>query len=120
MREVDLQKLLAIDFATNGYGRLWVFDSGMAYHKVKGEYIPFKYGPGIGFPDLAGFTAVEITEDMVGKKLPIFTGFEVKLPKGYPSIEQKNFAKMLQDFNGIASDKVTSLEDIEEQIKRYK
>tara|TARA_R110000822_G_scaffold73023_2_gene175547 strand:+ start:810 stop:1172 length:363 start_codon:yes stop_codon:yes gene_type:complete len=120
MREVDLQKILAIDFATNGYGRLWVFDSGMAYHKVGNEYIPFKYGPGVGFPDLAGFTMIEVTEEMKGKKLPIFTGLEIKLPKGYPSIQQRNFAAMLRDFNGIASEKITSFEGIENLIEQYK
>ena len=65
-------------------------------------------------------SVIEVTEEMKGKKLPIFTGLEIKLPKGYPSIQQRNFAAMLRDFNGIASEKITSFEGIENLIEQYK
>lgn len=109
-KETDLQKKLAIQYAD--YGRLWVFDNGLGYHKIGDNYYPFKYGT-VGFPDLAGFTEVEITQEMVGKRYPIFTAIEVKLPKGYPTKEQKAFIQMVKSFNGIAG-VARCWEDVEE------
>lgn len=117
MREEDLQKALVCEYGK--YGKLWIFDSGMAYHRVRGEYLPFKYGPGKGFADLMGFTKVKITEDMVGKELPIFTSYEVKMPGKYPRPEQKNFAAMVRDHGGISSERVCSFEDIEKTVEKY-
>jgi len=34
-----------------------------------------------GFPDLVGFTVIEITPEMVGKKIAVFTAEEVKAGK---------------------------------------
>ena len=113
-KETDLQKKLAVQFTP--YGRLWVFDNGMGYHKIGDNYYPFKYGMK-GFPDLAGFTMREITEDMVGQRLPIFTAIEVKLPGKYPSEEQKAFIEMAKA-NGCIAGVVRSWEDIEELIKK--
>lgn len=58
-----------------------------------------------GASDLIGFTRVKITQDMVGRTLPIFTAIEVKTPapnKTYASTEQLDFIKAIKENNGIA------------------
>jgi hypothetical protein len=42
--------------------------------------VPF-YGMPDGFPDLCGWTSVEITPDMVGQTIAVFTAVEVKTGK---------------------------------------
>lgn len=116
--EHQVQKQLAIDFSNSGLGKLWIFDSGMAYHKVGKNYIPFSYGPGKGFADLMGFTKVKITPEMVGKELAVFSTFEVKTPKQYPKPHQKAFAKMVDENYGISSERVVNFDDIVETITK--
>ena len=48
-----------------------------------------------GFPDLFGFKSVEITPDMVGKRVAVFAFLEVKTSKGRVSEHQKNMHKFL-------------------------
>lgn len=111
MKEVDTQRYFQIYYSK--YGRLFKLDNGLAYHKVGKEYIPFQYGPGAGVSDLVGFTEVEITEDMIGMKVPVFTAFEVKTKTGRASELQKNFIAMVKSYNGIAGI-VKTEEEIEE------
>lgn len=55
-----------------------------------------------GGSDLIGFTAIEITPDMVGRKVAVFTAQEVKRP-GEPVPEhQRNFIGFVQESGGIA------------------
>jgi hypothetical protein len=53
-----------------------------------------------GFPDMAGWAETEITPDMVGKKIAIFTAYELKAT-GEMTDEQKNFRRVLLDMGGI-------------------
>ena len=46
------------------------------------EARPFSTGLPIGFPDLFGLRTVEITPEMVGKKLAVFAFIEVKTKQG--------------------------------------
>ena len=55
-----------------------------------------------GSSDLIGWTTVQITPDMVGKKVAIFTGVECKSKKGKASEEQKNFDKVVKNNGGIS------------------
>lgn len=55
-----------------------------------------------GSSDLIGFTSVEITPDMVGQKVAIFTAVEVKTKTGKPSPEQLNFINLIRTFGGRA------------------
>jgi hypothetical protein len=55
-----------------------------------------------GSPDLVGWQAVTITPDMVGKKFAVFTGIEVKAPRGRVRNEQENFIRVLRSFGGTA------------------
>lgn len=64
---------------------------------------PVTFGLCTGSSDLIGWTNVEITQDMVGKTLPIFSACEVKFKNGKPTKEQKNFIKYIRSINGIAT-----------------
>ena len=55
-----------------------------------------------GSSDFIGWTVTEITEDMVGDHVAVFTAVEVKGEGGRPSKEQVHFIKRVQEAGGIA------------------
>lgn len=95
----------------NNVGRAWVGNdqkitrSGM-YHVEAGSVIlgnarPFKAGvPGMS--DLIGWMPVEITPDMVGKTLAVYTAVETKTPRGRATAEQKQFLDVVARSGGRA------------------
>jgi hypothetical protein len=54
-----------------------------------------------GWPDLSGWTTVTVTPDMVGQKVAIFTGEEVKAGKDRLTKGQKNFGELIERMGGI-------------------
>jgi hypothetical protein len=52
-----------------------------------------------GWPDLCGWTEIEITPEMVGRKIAMFTGVEVKVT-GNLSKPQRAFKSILEDMGG--------------------
>lgn len=72
-----------------------------------------------GSSDLIGWTPVEITPDMVGKTLAVFTAVEVKSPTGRPTGPQKNFIDQIQKAGGAAG-VARSAEDAREIIEEAK
>ena len=59
---------------------------------------PFHAAPE-GWPDLCGWTEVEITPDMVGRKIAVFTAVEVKVT-GKLTKPQKRFQGILEGMGG--------------------
>ena len=55
-----------------------------------------------GSSDLIGWVPVEITPGMVGKKVAIFLGIEIKSSRGRASSGQLNFIKQVKGAGGIA------------------
>lgn len=56
-----------------------------------------------GTPDLVGWTPVTVTQEMVGRTLPVFTGVEVKASTGGRKRDaQINFVEQLLKSGGIA------------------
>lgn len=55
-----------------------------------------------GSSDIIGWKTIEITPDMVGKKVAVFTAVEVKADKGRTSPEQINFIDNLMAAGGYA------------------
>jgi hypothetical protein len=53
-----------------------------------------------GWPDLSGWTEIEITADMVGEKIAIFTGEEIKA-SGKLSKDQIKFKEIILRMGGI-------------------
>lgn len=54
-----------------------------------------------GSSDLIGFTSIQITQDMVGKKIAVFTAIETKF-NTVASEEQKNFINVVKAAGGYA------------------
>ena len=65
------------------------------------EARPFSTGLPIGFPDLFGFRTVEITPEMVGKKLAVFAFIEVKTKQGRTSRAQEKMHAFLRDAGAL-------------------
>lgn len=67
------------------------------------NFRPIRYGVcNPGGSDLIGFTSVEITKDMVGKKVAVFTAIETKTKKGKATQDQANFINVVRHFGGFA------------------
>lgn len=80
---------------------------------------PVRYGLCEGSSDKIGWTQVVITEEMVGKKIAVFTAIEEKSRKGSASQIQKNFIKTVLSCGGIAV-LAKSLDDLKAAIDSYK
>ena len=79
---------------------------------------PIKFGLCPGSSDLIGWTTIEITPEMVGRSVAVFTAVEVKSATGRASKKQKNFIKRIHDCGGIAGI-ARSLDDAESIVNRY-
>jgi hypothetical protein len=75
-----------------------------------GRFIQF--GLCKGSSDLIGWTSVEITPDMIGQRVAIFTALEVKAGRGRASGVQQAFINRIEQDGGIAGI-VRSVEDAE-------
>jgi hypothetical protein len=53
-----------------------------------------------GWPDLAGWRSITITPDMVGKRVAVFTGIEVKAT-GSLTAEQHRFGEVIAEAGGV-------------------
>lgn len=77
-----------------------------------------------GSSDLIGWTSVEVTPEMVGRNVAVFTAIEVKQPRKRPSPAQANFLQKVREAGGItmvADDPVkspTDLKNIAESLRR--
>lgn len=101
-----------IDEVLRGLGpdtRLFRLNAGTAWQgssiRREGRFLilsdprPF-HGAPEGFPDLAGWTSVVLTPDMVGQTLAVFTGVEVKTAGVRMSREQGIFRRVLEGMGG--------------------
>ena len=55
-----------------------------------------------GSSDLIGWTTIEITPDMVGQKVAVFTAVELKTKNDTSSPEQRNFVEQVHKAGGLA------------------
>lgn len=63
---------------------------------------PIRYGLCTGSSDLIGWCPIEVTPDMVGKKLAVFCAVEVKTATGKPTEDQLNFLAQVLKGGGFA------------------
>lgn len=61
-----------------------------------------KFGLGKGTSDYVGWTRLEITPDMVGKIVAVFTAVEIKSSDGKLTESQKDFIDLVNKSGGIA------------------
>lgn len=97
--ETDVQNTIRIALSKVG-ARLFRNQVG-SYELKDGRWI--SSGLCVGSSDLIGWTPVEVTPAMVGKKLAVFTAIEVKRLKGKKATdEQDNFIRAVVAAGGIA------------------
>lgn len=73
----------------------------------------------VGSSDLIGWTIVDITPEMVGKKVAIFTALELKTKNLQPTKEQKNFIEQIKKSGGIAGivREITDIERLKNEFR---
>jgi len=71
-----------------------------------------------GVPDILACVPTVITPDMVGKKVGVFVGAEIKNPngKGITSSLQKRNIKQIKQAGGISASDIICLEDLKELL----
>ncbi len=132
MKESNIQKLIMIKASQLG-SRLFRINVGTGWTGdkiIKGNgkpvilgprdmliknYRPFKTGVPKGYHDTSGWTPMVITQDMVGKKVAVFTMLEIKTTKGKATPEQLNFEKVVNEAGGISA-VLRSEADLEEAL----
>lgn len=62
----------------------------------------FRYGLLPGSADMIGWTEIEITLEMVGKKIAVFTSIEIKTKDDKISDKQKKWFRAVKNSGGIA------------------
>ena len=98
--ETTLQQEIRLALGQEPRLRLFRNQVGQLPDPRSGRYVQF--GLAKGSSDLVGFKTVEVTQDMVGMKLAVFTSIEVKTPKGRLSTYQKNWLRLIEASGGIA------------------
>lgn len=113
MKEHDIQNEIRLHISQLGRSVIYRGNVGQAWTGSKAVRMsdgsvtisnahPFSTGLPLGFPDLFGFTMVEITPEMVGSSLPVFTAVEVKQPGKKPTRAQQHCLEFLQSKNCLA------------------
>lgn len=63
---------------------------------------PVHYGLTVGSSDLIGWNSIEITPEMVGRKVAVFTAIEIKAGRTTTTKDQLNFIENVRSAGGIA------------------
>lgn len=98
MTEADIQNSIRLAIS-NGPIRLWRNTVGN-YELKDGRRI--RAGLATGSPDLIGFKSVYVSPDMIGKRVALFAGVEVKSESGRLHPEQERFLQMLAEAGAIS------------------
>ncbi len=75
-----------------------------------------RYGLCPGSSDLIGWKSVDVTPDMIGKKVAVFLAVEIKAGKTTVKEHQDNFIDVVREFGGIAG-VVRDIEDVDKIVK---
>lgn len=80
---------------------------------------PLRAGLIEGSSDIIGWTPINVTPEMVGRKIAVFTAIEVKTGKQTATAKQKNFLNRVYADGGMAGIAFTP-EEAEAIIQRFK
>ena len=86
---------------SNGLTRLFRNNVGRLPNPRTGQWVDYGVG-GKGASDLIGWTTREITPEMVGQRIAVFTSIEVKAERGRLRPEQRQWLSAVQAAGGIA------------------
>jgi len=99
MGEHEIQQRIRLACG-HGPVRLWRNNSG-ALVDQQGRLV--RFGLGKGSSDLIGLRSLEITPDLVGKRLAQFVALEIKTARGVVSPEQRAFLALVEQLGGVAA-----------------
>ena len=99
MAKEETNILKRVMVAISSVGRVFRNNTGM-FTTENGDKI--RTGLCKGSSDLIGWVPIEITEGMVGKRIAIFIGIEVKSARGRESEQQINFRTQVNSSGGIS------------------
>ena len=101
-QETELQQRIRLAVGTLPGFRAWRNNSGKLPDPRTGRWVQF----GVASPggsDLLGYRTIEITPDMVGRRVAVFTALEIKTPTGRATPEQLKFIEHIARAGGIAA-----------------
>lgn len=100
-QETELQQRIRLAVGALPGFRVWRNNSGKLPDPRTGRWVQF----GVASPggsDLIGYRTIEITSDMVGARVAVFTAFEIKTATGRATPEQRRFLEHIRNAGGIA------------------
>ena len=97
--ETTLQQQIRLALGQRPDLRLFRNQVGQLPDPRSGRWVQF--GLAKGSSDLIGFKTVEITPEMVGEKVAVFTSIEIKTPVGRPTKQQQIWLTAVQNAGGI-------------------
>ena len=105
------EQIIKLEHSKNG-GRLFRNNVGKAYQgkttRLSNGAVMIEhprlieFGMQKGASDLIGWTTIEITQEMVGQKVAVFTAIELKTETDKSSPEQEKFVKNVNNSGGFA------------------
>lgn len=98
MTEQQTQQAIRLALS-KGPTRLWRNNTG-CLRDQQGR--PVRFGLCEGSSDLIGYTTVEVTPEMVGQRIAVFTAVEVKSPTGRATSAQAAFLDHVRQAGGRA------------------
>ena len=98
--ETKIQQEIRLGLGTRDDIRLFRNQVGQLPDPRTGR--PVQFGLAKGSADLVGWKTIEVTPDMVGQRLAVFTSIEVKTPTGRPTTYQKAWLAAVDKAGGIA------------------
>ena len=98
--ETKIQQEIRLSLGTRDDVRLFRNQVGQLPDPRTGR--PVQFGLARGSADLVGWKTIEVTPDMVGQRLAVFTSIEVKTPGGRPTPYQKAWLRAVDNAGGIA------------------
>lgn len=99
--ETEVQQRIRLAVGTLPGFRVWRNNSGKLPDPRTGRWVQF----GVASPggsDLIGYRTIEVTPDMVGRKVAIFTAIEVKTATGRATPKQRRFIEHTRSAGGIS------------------
>ena len=98
--ETKIQQEIRLGLGTRDDVRLFRNQVGQLPDPRTGR--PVQFGLAKGSADLVGWKTVEVTPDMVGQRVAVFTSIEVKTPTGRPTQYQRAWLEAVDNAGGIA------------------
>ena len=98
--ETKIQQEIRLGLGTRDDVRLFRTQVGQLPDPRTGR--PVQFGLAKGSADLVGWKTIEVTPDMVGQRVAVFTSIEVKTPTGRPTQYQRAWLEAVGNAGGIA------------------